>query len=100
MHHFKWRGSVLAYLRTRAAMLTAGTWREHTSAMRAEANLLLDHVTTHRGRIAVDDPGLGFKPVNLDALPAWWPAQAHAIVTGWRPPARPPGNHAALLRAR
>jgi hypothetical protein len=66
--------------------------------MRAEANLLLDHVTTHRGRIAVDDPGLGFKPVNLDALPAWWPAQAHAIVTGWRPPARPPGNHAALLR--
>jgi hypothetical protein len=51
-------------------MLTAGTWREHTSAMRAEANLLLDHVTTHRGRIAVDDPGLGFKPVNLDALPA------------------------------
>jgi hypothetical protein len=86
IHHFKWRGGVLAYLRRRLDMLTAGEWRELSSAPRLEATRFFDHINAHGGRFDVTDPGLSFRRVDVRRLPGWWAAESQHLVDTWRPP--------------
>jgi hypothetical protein len=87
VHHFKWRSGVLDDLRRRVQHFAAGTWQEHTPAVRDEAGRLLAHVREHGGVINVSDPRFAFRRVSLETMPHSWPAEARAIYTAWRPPA-------------
>ncbi|MEU7416833.1 glycosyltransferase family 2 protein [Streptomyces antibioticus] len=86
VHHFKWRDGVRQDIERRAAHSADGTWKTGSPARLAEARRLLQHLRRHDGRIAVDSPHLGFRPVSLRTVPAWWAAQATGLVTTWRPP--------------
>ena len=85
VHHFKWRSGVLEDLRHRVEKFTSGAWAEHTPAVRNEAAKLLEHVIAYHGRINVDDPHLGFRPVTLDRLSDKWAAEARQITSRWTP---------------
>ncbi|MEV5012786.1 MULTISPECIES: hypothetical protein [unclassified Streptomyces] len=87
VHHFKWRDRVRQDAERRAQHLADGTWKTASPARLAEARRLLEHLQRHGGRIAVDSPQLGFRPVSLRAVPAWWEAEATRLVATWRPPA-------------
>lgn len=86
VHHFKWRDGVRQDLQWRAKHSADGTWKTTSPAQLTEARRLLDHLQLHDGRIAVDSPRLNFRPVSLEATPAWWAAEATRLVTTWRPP--------------
>lgn len=88
VHHFKWRGGVLADLHQRVHRFGTGEWIEHTPAVRAEAGRLLDHVSRHHGRIDTADPRPHYRPVSLDRLPAGWNTEARTIHLQWRPPTK------------
>ncbi|MGW2697781.1 glycosyltransferase family 2 protein [Streptomyces sp. NPDC001296] len=87
VHHFKWRDGVRRDVERRAEHSADGTWKTASPARLAEARRLLDHLQRHGGRIAVDSPRLGFRPVSLRTVPDWWAAEASRLVTTWRPPA-------------
>jgi hypothetical protein len=86
IHHFKWRGDVLSYLRRRLDMLTAGEWRELSAAPRLEATRFFDHVNANDGRFDVTDQVLDFRPVDVHQLPEWWALKSQHLVDTWQPP--------------
>lgn len=86
VHHFKWRHGIREDVERRAAHSADGTWKTASPARLTEARRLLDHLQRHDGRIAVDSPQLGMRPVSLEAIPSWWAAEATGLVANWRPP--------------
>ncbi|WP_432197677.1 glycosyltransferase family 2 protein [Streptomyces sp. bgisy027] len=86
VHHFKWREGVRADVERRAEHSATGAWKTASPARLAEARRLLDHLRRHDGRIAVDSPRLGLRPVSLHAVPGWWAVEATRLVATWRPP--------------
>ncbi|CAL9362843.1 hypothetical protein SUDANB105_00702 [Streptomyces sp. enrichment culture] len=69
-----------------AKHLADGAWKTTSPAWLAEARRLLDHLSRHGGRTAVDSPRLNLRPVSLPMMPGWWAAEATRLVTTWRPP--------------
>ncbi|MFJ8807551.1 hypothetical protein [Streptomyces sp. NPDC102490] len=86
VHHFKWRSGVAEDVERRALHSADGTWQTVSPAWLSEARQCMGHLVQHDGRINVDDPRFGFRPVSLRAVPAWWAAEATQLVSAWRPP--------------
>ncbi|MFD7060575.1 hypothetical protein [Streptomyces sp. NPDC059906] len=86
VHHFKWRGGVAEDVERRALHSADGTWQTASPAWLSEARQCMGHLVQHGGRINVDDPRFGFRPVSLRAVPDWWAAEATQLVSAWRPP--------------
>jgi hypothetical protein len=55
VHHFKWTGDVVARVKRRLALYSAGRWNANTGVVR-EAFRFLAHVERHGGRIDIGDP--------------------------------------------
>ncbi|MFC8520438.1 glycosyltransferase family 2 protein [Streptomyces sp. NPDC057257] len=92
VHHFKWRDGVRHDVERRAEHSADGTWKTASPARLAEVQSLLDHLSRHGGRIAVDSPRLNLRPVSLAAIPSWWAAEATRLVATWRPPTAAAGQ--------
>jgi hypothetical protein len=86
VHHFKWRDGVKEDVQRRAANSVNNNWETKSPARLAEARRLLHHLHSHGGRIDVDEPRFGFRPVSLREVPEWWAEEATRLVDTWRPP--------------
>lgn len=83
VHHFKWRGGVVAYVRRRAEGF-AGSDHPEERSMHAEARTVLDHIATHDGGLDPDLPGAFLRPTRTGVVPAEWDRIAAPLWEHWQ----------------